>query len=279
MGLGWALISSSRGDEPAAAPSRWLSEAQRAQAKGLVLRAVELAGKAVEDTPKDPRVWYYRASLLESAQQWVAAESDLSRVLELNPEDPVVSKQRGVVRLRLGQFEGAVSDFDRYASLRPGRLPELWQRGIALFYARRFDEARRQFDLHRTVNPNDVENAAWHFACMAKVEGFEKAREKVMRVEGDTRIPMREIQALLEGRLEPEEVLKVAERVGVSPRREEAVFYARLYLGMYEEARGRLEAAAKHLAEATKGAEQFGIMGAIGQLHADWLAREIRRSR
>lgn len=277
LALGLSGISDLRAAEQPA--TDWLLEAQKAQAKGLALRAVELAGKAVEQAPKDPRGWYYRASLLEAAQRWDGAESDLTRVLELTPDDPVVLRQRGVVRLRLGRCEDAVGDFDRYAAKRPGRLAELWQRGIALYYVRRFDDARRQFELHRTVNPNDVENAAWHFACVARLSGFEQARQRVIPVEGDGRVPMKEIQALLEGKGGEDEVLAAAERVASPQRREEARFYARLYLGLYDEARGRLDLAARHLAEATRLAEGMGIMGAISRVHADWLAREIRRGR
>lgn len=279
LALGWMLSAVGAEPEPASAPSPWLLEARTAQAKGLVLRAVEMAGKAVRETPKDPRAWYFRATLLENSQQWEAAEADLGKVLELAPDDAVVAKQRGILRLRLGAIDGAISDFDRYAARRPERLAELWQRGIALYYARRFEEGRKQFELHRTVNPQDVENSAWHFACVARLEGFDKARERVLPVEGDTRVPMREIQALLEGKAAPEEVEKAADRVEAPQRREEARFYARLYLGLFEEARGRLDLAAKHLAEATRGSEQFGIMGVVAQLHADWLGRELRRKR
>lgn len=279
LGLGTALAETppSAGRPPG--PSRWLLEAEQAQAKGLVLKAVELAGKAVEETPKDPRAWYFRAMLLERARQWVGAEADLTKVLELMPGDAGVTKQRGVVRLRLAEFSGAVADFDRYAELRPGRMAELWERGIALFYARRFDDGRKQFELHRTVNPRDVENSAWHFACVAQLEGFEKARARLLPAEGDTRVPMKEIQSMLAGTTSPDEVLAAAERVESLGRREEARFYARLYVGLYEEARGKRDVAAKHLAEAIRGADSLGIMGDVARLHGDWLAREIRRHR
>jgi hypothetical protein len=34
----------------------------------------------------------------------------------------------------------------------------------------------------RTVNPNDVENAAWHFLCVARAESPEKARAALLPV-------------------------------------------------------------------------------------------------
>lgn len=264
--------------EPAP-PTDWLMEARVAQAKGLVLKAVELAGKAVEATPKDPRVWYFRAGLLERAQQLSAAESDLTRVLELTPDDPAVLMHRGVLRMRIAKFSESVADLDRYAALRPGRGPYLWQRGIALFYAKRFDDGRKQFESHRTVNPNDVENAAWHFACVAQMEGFASARQKLIPVEGDPRVPMREIQDLYAGKVDVDSVIAAAERVPTDAGKEEARFYAHLYLGLYEEARGKLDAAAKHLAEAAKRADALGLMGDVGRLHAAWLADKLRERR
>jgi len=257
-------------------PTDWLLEARMAQAKGLVLKAVEFAGKAIESAPKDPRGWYFRAGLLDRANQLPGAEADLTQVLTLTPEDPAVYLQRGVLRLRMAKFAESVSDFDRYAALRPSRGPHLWQRGIALFYARRFDEGRRQFESHRTVNPNDVENAAWHFACVAQVEGFANARRKLIPVEGDSRVPMREIQDLYAGKIEPDQVLAAADRVPTDAGKSEARFYAQLYLGIYEEARGKLEAAGKYLAEAARSADSFGLMGDVGRLHAAWLADRLR---
>ena len=58
----------------------------------------------------------------------------------------------------------------------PDEAPYLWQRGIALYYAGRYDDCRRQFESHRSVNPDDVENAAWHFLCVARAESPAKAR-------------------------------------------------------------------------------------------------------
>mgnify|MGYP000446850332 CR=1 FL=1 len=41
------------------------------------------------------------------------------------------------------------------------------------------EEGRKLFELHRSVNPQDVENAAWHFLCAARVDGLEKARAQL----------------------------------------------------------------------------------------------------
>ncbi|NDI17902.1 MAG: hypothetical protein EBY83_08090, partial [Verrucomicrobia bacterium] len=88
---------------------------------------------------------------------------------------------------------------DRLVELQPEAEPELWQRGLALYYAGRFADGRRQFELHRTVNPADVENVAWHFACVARDQGPDKARQAIIPVGQDRRVPMREILDLFAG--------------------------------------------------------------------------------
>ncbi|MFM8703883.1 MAG: hypothetical protein ACKOHG_08440, partial [Planctomycetia bacterium] len=72
--------------------------------------------------------------------------------------------------------------FDRLVAAVPMAEPELWQRGLALYYAERFDDGARQFEVHRTVNPNDVENAAWHFLCVARLAGPRAALARLLPV-------------------------------------------------------------------------------------------------
>ena len=126
----------------------------------------------------------------------------------------------------------------------PDEAPHLWQRGIALYYAGRYGDCRRQFESHRTVNPDDVENAAWHFLCVAREQTPEKARAALLPVGPDPRAPMREVYQMFRGALTAEDVLKAA---GSVPRGQ---FYAHLYIGSVFEALGRKDLALKHIKEA-----------------------------
>ncbi len=137
-----------------------------------------------------------------------------------------------VAHFRAGRITEAVAGFDRVAALQPEAAPQLWQRGIALYYAGRFEACRLQFESHRTVNPADVENAAWHFLCVAKAESPAAARSKMLPVGPDGRVPMREIDLMFRGRLDPADVLRAASG---SPSAE---FYAHLYVGLYLESTG-----------------------------------------
>src|ERR1700730_13089089 len=117
---------------------------------------------------------------------------------------------RAVADFRRGRIAESVAGFDALAKLVPDEAPQLWQRGIALYYAGRYQDCRAQFESHRTVNPDDVENAAWHFACVARGETPQQARGALWPVGTDSRKPMREIYQMLRGTLTPEQVLATA---------------------------------------------------------------------
>jgi lipoprotein NlpI len=139
---------------------------------------------------------------------------------------------RAVADFAKGRITESVAAFDELARLAPSEAPYLWQRGIALYYAGRYRDCRAQFESHRTVNPADVENAAWHFLCVARAESPQAARSALLPVGADARVPMREIYELFKGALGADAVLKAA---GARPQ---ARFYAHLYLGLYSEAIG-----------------------------------------
>jgi lipoprotein NlpI len=162
-----------------------------------------------------------------------------------------------------GRISESTSAFDQVVKLAPGVAPQLWQRGIALYYAGRYDDCRKQFELHRTVNPDDVENAAWHFLCVARAESPAKARAALLPVGPDTRVPMRQIYEMFRGASKPEDVLAAA---GAQPQ---AQFYARLYVGLYLESIGDAPRAIEHIkvAAADRYADAGGYMHAVAKVH------------
>jgi len=147
---------------------------------------------------------------------------------------------------RAGRVKQSVEAFDRVAAMVPDGAPMLWQRGIALYYVGRYEDCRLQFESHRTVNPDDVENAAWHYLCVARQSTPAKARAALLPVGPDPRMPMREIYRLYRGELKPADVLSVA------GTREEALFSAHLYIAMWYEAQGSRADARRHFALAAE---------------------------
>jgi lipoprotein NlpI len=157
--------------------------------------------------------------------------------------------------------------FDQLVVAVPGAEPKLWQRGLALYYADRFDDGRKQFELHKTVNAHDVENPAWHFVCVARLEGVESARGKLLPVGEDPRIPMKEILDLYAGKCEPAEVLAAAEK-GDGEARRNQLCYAHLYLGLFCEAQEDAQRAREHITQAAGPFRMDHYMGKVAVMHA-----------
>jgi lipoprotein NlpI len=153
----------------------------------------------------------------------------------------------------MGKFKEAIADFDKFLELRPKVAPDHWRRGIALYYAGRFDDGRKQFDLHRTVNPEDVENSAWHYLCNARANTPKKAREDLIPVTKDARVPMKQVLELFAGKLKPKDVLDAAENAKLTGEElKEARFYANLYVALYYESEGDAKKTLEHLTTAVE---------------------------
>lgn len=178
-------------------------------------------------------------------------------------DSPRQIMDRAVDDFAHARISESVRGFDRVAQLAPQSAPHLWQRGIALYYAGRYQDCRTQFESHRTVNPNDVENAAWHFLCVARAESPARARSALLPVGPDARRPMREVLDLFAGKLTPAQVLRAA---GDSP---EALFYAHLYIALYAEATADTKSAlsAIRLAADPKFEPAGGYMHMVARVH------------
>jgi lipoprotein NlpI len=184
-------------------------------------------------------------------------------ILLVLAQSPQTILDRAVADFEDGRFAESSAAFDRLAKAVPDQAPYLWQRGIALYYAGRYTDCRRQFESHRGVNPNDVENAAWHFLCVARAESPAAAKAALLPVGPDARVPMREVYQMFRGTLTPEQVISAA---GSRP---EAQFYGHLYVGLYFEALGRKDRALEYITVAA--ADRFepygGYMHMVARVH------------
>ena len=164
---------------------------------------------------------------------------------------------RAIALFESGKIQESVAAFDEFVRVSPADEPYLWQRGIAQYYAGQFKECRAQFEAHRLVNPNDVENAAWHFLCVARADSVAAARVALLPVGADRRVPMREVYQMFRGTMSPAEVIAAA---GPRP---EGQFYANLYAGLFEDAAGDRARALTHL----KAAADDRFSGVGGYMH------------
>ena len=186
----------------------------------------------------------------------VAAEEDSAKLF-----------RTGVDAFYAAKPAESVAAFDRLIGLRPELAPQLWQRGLSLYYTEDFIGGRKQFEIYQGANPQDVENAAWHFACTARASGVEAARAALIPIAGDRRVPMAEIHAVYAGTGSIEAVLAAAERAGDDATRRNQRCYAHLYLGLLDEVSGRTGSARDHLRKAAIDYRMEHYMGVVAQVH------------
>ncbi len=156
--------------------------------------------------------------------------------------------QRGIARFWEANLTGSLEAFAEAIAKDPRIEPYLWQRGICQYYSGQFQEGKRQFEVHKTVNPHDVENALWHFLCVARADGIDVARQKMIQIdtERDSRVQMAELYALFSGDVAPERVLAAVD----TAKTPLSAMYAHLYLGLYYEVAGDAANAKKHMRQA-----------------------------
>ena len=246
-----------------------LKQTGEAMQAGRTNEALKLATRAIDMQPTNAQAWHLRGRLHAYLQQHTNAIADLDRAAKLDPT-PLIFQHRGTEHFRVGNFDKSVADFDKFIELAPTQAAHHWQRGISLYYAGKFEDGAKQFELHKTVNANDVENAVWHFLCVARASGLEKAKASLMPIEGDTRIPMKEIHALFAGKAKVEDVLAAAKE----SKAEDGLFYAHLYLGLYYEAIGDRSKTREHIFKAARDFKASHYMGDVARVHARVLEKQ-----
>lgn len=284
LGIIWVTAFVGRAQDRSTTPpketpevQRWLDLSQAAFRKGELTNALGYANRAVEANAKSVAAYYARARINDANHQPLKAVADYSRVLDLDWNATGVYQRRGEANFRAGRFEASVADFDQFLRRVPREAPQHWQRGISLYYAKRYELGRRQFEVHQKVNPEDVENAAWHFLCVARLSGVEAARKALIPITQDSRVPMMTIYALYAGKATVAEVFAAA-RVGEpSPGElEQRLFYANLYVGLYEEVTGQETSSREHILKAASmKADHY--MGDVARVHAALLAGQANK--
>jgi len=241
---------------------------------GKPAEAITLIGRVLTADPKNFRALFLRAHAHEESRDYAKAVADYDAGLKLNTNAAIAYQRRGEAHFRLGHFKESIADFDRFLELMPAQAPQHWQRGIALYYAGRYEDGRKQFELHQTVNSHDVENAVWHFLCVARASGVEKARAALIPIEGDPRVPMAQVHALFANKAKPEDVLTAAKAGDPSPNRLDShLFFAHLYLGLYFEVTGDDPRTREHIFKAA-GFKADHYMGDVARVHAQVLRKK-----
>jgi lipoprotein NlpI len=256
-----------------------VADAQMLAARGQIKEALTTVSKAIALDPKNYNAYALRGSLYDAQRKLEEALADYSKVIALDPEAADAYSRRGGVHFKMGHIKESIADFDKQIQLKPSDKAGHWRRGISYYYAGRYDDGRKQFEGYEAVDTNDVENAVWHFLCLARSQGVAKARKALLKIGKDSRVPMAEVYALFAGKAKPADVLAAAKK-GAGDKaalRRPQLFYAHLYLGLYYEVTGDQKAAREHM---TKAAEDYRIghyMGDVARVHLALLKKAGER--
>jgi lipoprotein NlpI len=255
----------------------YLRQAHRAMQNKDAGKAVELADKAIAADPKDARGYFLRGSAYEVLREHDKAIADFTRCIEHHPNAADAYDHRGSEHFILGHIKESLDDFDKFLKLEPKAAPGHWKRGISLYYARRYEDGRKQFKDGDKIFADDVENAVWHFLCNAKIQGIDKARAEMLKIGKDNRVPLMEIYGLFLSKCKPRDVLAAAESGDVPAElRNQQLFYAHLYLGLYFDVLGDKRKALEHMSLAADK-YRLGYMGDVAHVHAELLRKEVKR--
>lgn len=204
-----------------------------------------------------------------AARHEAAIRDARQRLKAQSPAEANAIVALGDALLRGGRCDEAVKQFEQAIEMRSELEPYLWQHGIALFFVGRYADAKSLFEKHRIVNPRDVENAAWHFLCVAKANDVTTARQILLPAPGDPRVPMKEILQRLSGG--DFDAIKLAvEKTKGTPAHINASLYGDLYIGLIADAEGTFRLAEKHLTRAARS-ELTHYMADIARVYASHL--------
>ncbi len=214
-------------------------------------------------TPRSLEGWHERVEKALLADKAEEALREIDDAIIGFPANAQLLAIRGSLKFRSGKIADSIVDFDKSIELSPESKPYLWQRGIALYYAKRYQDGLDQFAVHREVNPNDVENAFWHFLCNVRIKGLEASQKDVLLAGFDSRVPLMEVQKLIQGKLTPEDLIAVCDKskAGSSGR-----FYGYLYLGLYYDALQDHENSKRWLEKCVEQ-KVDGYMGDVAKIH------------
>ncbi len=248
---------------------------------------VKLLDRAVQLDPTNPFAYVKRAQLFDLIGNNARAVQDYSTALGYNPTFADLYQLRGCSYFKMGNVLAAVFNWQRFIQLKPEKETEHWQICVGHALLGNYEEARKRFEWHWTANTEDMEVAFWHFLCVARTDGMTQARENLISVSGEKRVPMAQLHALFKGTGSEAEVWLAVEQGGPSAEeRAQREFFAHYYLGLLKQAKGKLDEAKSsvskalsiaHVSEGFMGDSPGGQLrgGDMAKVHFDQINRKL----
>ena len=167
-----------------------------------------------------------------------------------------------------GAMKDSAEVYDEILAANPNSKPQFWQRGLALYYANEFEKGADQFESHQTYNSQDVENSVWHLLCQSRLTSVQEARKKMIPIEHDSRVPMKQVFDMFAGTGSPEEVLDACGYKKSKPKLSGQIYHGLIYVGLFHEMMGNQKASQESMIEAlTHKPDMPGLMGHVAEGH------------
>jgi len=244
-------------------------------AKGKREDALAAITKVIAAHPKETDAYVLQANMLEAMDRWADAGKSLSKAIEVEPKRASLWQARGSIRFKEGKFAESLADFDRFLEMMPDQAISHWQRGITCWYAGKYAAGEKQFADYQSYHDADVENAVWRCMCQAKASNRAAAQRDMLKVGPDSRVPMKEIYGLFKGTHKTENVLAAAEGGKPGERdKNQRLFYAHLYVGIWHDLTGDKAKALEHLELATERHRIGHYMWDVARVHRDLLKKQ-----
>ena len=198
-------------------------------------------------------------------------ETVTAAISEIRSRKEVTGQMKmAIARILFGA--GAMKDsadvYNEILEAYPDKKPEFWQRGLALYYADEFASGVDQFESHQTYNSQDVENSVWHLLCQSRLTSVEEARKKMIHIEDDLRVPMKQVFEMFAGTGSPKEVLDASGYVKGKTRLSSEIYHGLIYVGLFHEMTGNQKASNESMIEAlAHKPEMSGLMGHVAEGH------------
>lgn len=197
-----------------------------------------------------------------------AAKLALAEARKKSDQSPEAKSEIAKLLFGAGEMKASVEVYDEILKLQPKLKPELWQRGLALYFAEDFEAGVDQFDTHQGFNSQDVENSVWQLLCKSRLTSVEEARKTMIKIDGDNRVPMKEVFNMFAGTGTPEEVIEATGYDAVKLICSRESYHGWLYVGLFHEMMGDQEAANEAMKTALKcKVDVPGLMGHVAEGH------------
>lgn len=194
--------------------------------------------------------------------------AELNTAMAAGKPTLVQYSRRGDLNFFLMKFEESVADYEKMIELDPTQEDRHWRLGIAYYIAGEFEKSVKLFERYFQHDDTDRETGLWHFLATAAMSDLGNAQLKMLKYTKDDRPPFVQLYEFFNGRGTVMEFFRDLYDQGLSTK-QDVMFYARLYAGIFEEVSGRPENAAKFIRmayESSWGRKATGGPGFMWQI-------------